>query len=153
VPSTLLNLTTWLSAPPSPKARATRQFWSPPGTSKINCSLDGDFDYRYASFQVVEGDSGYKSLELECKLGAEPRFSSFIASGADSKFELVSYRDPLEKAREYYKKGLKEGDVVVEAGYPKDPDPTVRVVRNGKVIAIYWSATMEMYATYCSGQI
>ena len=81
--------------------------------------------------------------------GAEPRFSHFIASGAGSKLELVSYRDPLEEAREYYKKGLKEGDVVEAAGYPTDPNPTVRVVRDGKVIATYWSAAMEMYATYC----
>jgi hypothetical protein len=125
----------------------------PPGTGKINCSLDGDFEYNYASFEVVEGDSGYKSLALECKPGAEPRFSSMMASGGDSKFDLVSYRDPIGKAREYYKKGLKQGDVVEEAGYPKDADPTVRVVRNGKVIATYWSATMAMYATYCSGQI
>jgi hypothetical protein len=43
---------------------------------------------------------------------------------------------------------------VEEAGYPEEADPRpVRVVRNGKVIATYWSATMEMYATYCRGQI
>ena len=139
---------------PIPEGKSNQAALLPPGTAKINCSLDGDFRYNYASFEVVEGDSGYKSLELECKPGAEPRFSSFIAS-ADSKFELVSYRDAVEKAREYYKAGLKEGDVVEPAGYPKakDPNPTVRVVRNGKVIATYWSVTMEMYATYCSGQI
>jgi hypothetical protein len=138
---------------PNPRRQKQPGSFAPPGTAKINCSLAGEFDFNYASFEVVEGDSGYKSLELECKPGAEPRFSSFIASGPDSKLELVSYRDPVEKAREYYKKGLKEGDVVEETGYPTDPKPTVRVVRNGKVIATYWSATMEMYATYCSGQI
>jgi hypothetical protein len=111
------------------------------------------FDFNYASFEVVEGDSGYKSLELECAPWSEPQYSALIASGGYSKFKLVSYRDQVEKAREYYKKGLKEGDVVEEAGYPPDPNPTVRVVRNGKVIATYWSATLEMYATYCSGQI
>ena len=140
-------------ADPIPEGKSNQAALLPPGTVKINCSLAGEFDFNYASFEVVEGDSGYKSLELECKPGAEPRFSSFIASGPDSKLELVSYRDPVEKAREYYKKGLKEGDVVEAAGYPTDPKPTVRVVRNGKVIATYWSATMEMYATYCSGQI
>jgi hypothetical protein len=129
----------------------------PPGIVEIKCDPPiGTYDpatIRYARFEVVVGDSGYKSLELECKPGAEPRFSSFIASGADSKFELVSYRDPLEEAREYYKKGLKESDVVEAAGYPKDPNPTVRVVRKRKVIATVWFSTMEMYATYCSGQI
>ena len=134
---------------PIPKGKSNQVALLPPGTANLNCSLPGDFEYRYASFEVVEGDSGYKSLELECAPGAEPRFSHFIASGAGSKLELVSYRDPLEEAREYYKKGLKEGDVVEAAGYPTDPNPTVRVVRDGKVIATYWSAAMEMYATYC----
>jgi hypothetical protein len=138
---------------PIPEGKSNQEALLPPGTAKINCSLDGDFDYNYASFEVVGGDSGYKSLELECAPWAQPRFSSMIASGADSKFELVSSRDQVEEAREYYKKGLKEGDVVEEAGYPTDPNPTVRVVRNGKVIATYWSATLEMYATYCDGQI
>jgi len=138
---------------PIPKGKSNQVELLPPGTAKISCSLPADFYDNYAYFKVVEGDSGYKSLELECKPGAEPRFSSMIASGAESKFELVSSSDQVEEARGYYEKGLKEGDVVEEAGYPKDPDPTVRVVRNGKVIATYWSATLEMYATYCDGQI
>jgi hypothetical protein len=136
-----------------PKGKSNQAALLPPGTAKITCSLREDFESNYASFDVVEGDSGYKSLELECAPWAEPRYSSMIASGADSKFELVSSRDQVEKAREYYRKGLKEGDVVEEAGYPTDPNPTVRVVRDGKVIATYWSATLEMYATYCWGQI
>jgi hypothetical protein len=127
--------------------------FDPPGTAKINCSLSGDFQYRYASFKVVEGDSGYKSLELECKSGAEARFVGTTASGAGSKFELVSYRDLVDEAREYFKKGLEEGDVVEAAGYPEDPNPTVRVVRNGKVIATVEFSPLNMYATYCPGQI
>jgi hypothetical protein len=142
-----------------PKGMSNQAALLPLGTAKINCSLPEDFEYNYAYFEIVEGDSGYKSLDLECKPGAEPqRVVGFSDMGmspnrAGSKFELVSYRDPVEKAREYYKKGLKEGDVVEEAGYPKDPDPPVRVVRNGKVIATYWSSNAAMDATYCDGQI
>jgi hypothetical protein len=141
---------------PIPKGKSNQAVLLPPGTGKISCSpRDVHFESNYASFQIVKGDSGYKSLELECKSGAEPRFRApAIASGADSKFELISYRDPVEKAREYYKKGLKEGDVVEPAGYPKDPNPTVRVVRNGKVVAtIEFTETPRYEATYCSGQI
>jgi hypothetical protein len=76
-----------------------------------------------------------------------------MASRAGSKFELVSYRDPVEEARDYFKEGLKEGDVVEAAGYPKDSDPTERVVRNGKVIATAEFSPLNMYATYCPGQI
>jgi len=136
-----------------PEGTSNQEALLPPGTAKINCSQVGDFDYNYASFEVVEGNSGYKSLELECKPGAEPRFSAWIASRAGNKFEFVSYRDPVEKAREYYKKWLKEGDVVEPAGYPTDPDPPVRVVRNGKVIATLEGDDYEGGATYCSGQI
>jgi hypothetical protein len=137
-----------------PEGKSNQEALLPPGTAKINCYLSGDVGINYASFEVVEGDSGYKSLELECKPGAVPQSGGIVASGADSKFELVSYRDPVEEAREHYKKGLKEGDVVEEAGYPTDPDPTVRVIRNGKVIATYWSDPSGSWSvTYCDGQI
>jgi hypothetical protein len=138
-----------------PKGKSNQEALLPPGTAKIRCSLLEYYEENYAYFEIVAGDSGYKSLELECKPGAVPQSGGIVASGADSKFELVSYRDPtVEEAREHYKKGLKEGDVVEEAGYPTDPDPTVRVVRNGKVIATYWSDPSGSWSeTYCDGQI
>ena len=83
----------------------------------------------------------------------EGRFVGTMASGAGSKFELVSYRDPVDEARDYFKEGLREGDVVEAAGYPEDPDPTVRVVRNRRVIATAEFGSMNMYATYCEGDI
>jgi hypothetical protein len=138
------------------KGKSNQEALIPPGTAKINCSLIQDVGHNYASFEVVKGDSGYRSSELECKPGAVPRGGAAIASGADSKFELVSYRGPVEEAREHFKKGLKEGDVVEEAGYPKatDPFPTVRVVRNGKVIATYYSDPSGSWGDhYCDGQI
>jgi hypothetical protein len=129
----------------------------PPGLSEFVCDPTGDFnayEATRAEFKIVEGDSGYKSLELECKPGMEGRFVGTMASGAGgSKFELVSYRDPVEEAREYFKEGLEEGDVVEAAGYPEDPNPTVRVVRNGRVIATVEFGSMNMYATYCEGDI
>jgi hypothetical protein len=129
---------------------------APPGIAEIQCYPSENYDFteqKYASFEVVEGDSGYKSLELECKPGMEGRFVGTMASGAGSKFELVSYRDPVDEARDYFKEGLREGDVVEAAGYPEDPDPTVRVVRNGRVVATAEFGSMNMYATYCEGDI
>ena len=141
-----------------PKGKSNQEALLPPGTAKIRCSPLRYYEEHFASFEVVEGDSGYRSPELECKPGAVPRGGAVVASGADSKFELISYRDTVEEAREYYKKGLKEGDVLEKAGYPKatatDPFPTVRVVRNGKVIATYWSdSSGSRTETYCDGQI
>ena len=139
-----------------PKGKSNQEALLPPGTAKIRCSPLRYYEEHFASFEVVEGDSGYRSPELECKPGAVPRSGGIVASGADSEFELISYRDTVEEAREYYKKGLKEGDVLEKAGYPKarDPIPTVRVVRNGKVIATYWSdSSGSRTETYCDGQI
>ena len=136
-----------------PKGKSNQEALPPPGTAKIRCTpLRYYGEKNYASFEVVEGDSGYRSPELECKPGAVPKSGGLVASGADSKFELISYRDTVEEAREYYKKWLKEGDVLEKAGYPKakDPFPTVRVVRNGKVIATYWSDPSGSFSvTYC----
>jgi hypothetical protein len=138
---------------PLPKGKSNQVVEYPPGLTKIACSLPSlarPLD-SYALFEVIEGDSNYKSLRLECKPSAVPEHGAMpVASRAGSKFELVSYRDPVKKAREYFSNSLKEGDVVEEAGYPEDPDPPVRVVRNGKVIAIVY---FDMgFLSICQGQ-
>jgi hypothetical protein len=119
---------------PLPKGKSNQVEEFPPGLAKIRCYLPGDSLNRYAVFEVVEGDSGHKSLDLECKLGAEPQIGAFMVGTAGSE-----YRDPVKEARGRFSRGggfkLKEGDVVEEAGYPEDPSPPVRVVRNGMVIA------------------
>jgi len=128
---------------------------SPPGeAAEITCDPKGSYDIFtrvHAHFLVVVGKSGYKSLELECKLGAEPRSSGrFMPNAAGI------YRDPVVGARKFFStdptfsKGLKEGDVVEKAGYLESPDPPVRVVRKGKVIA---TVHFDYNATYCEGQI
>jgi hypothetical protein len=122
---------------PVPKGKSKQVAEFSPGLTKIACHLPGYYVENYDYFEVVGGDSGYKSLELECKPSAVPQHRDMmVASRAGSDFELVSYRDPVKKAREYFSDSLKEGDVVEEAGYPEDSDPPVRVVRNGKVIAV-----------------
>ena len=129
----------------------------PPGLAKIKCNPTENYDpayTRYAHFEMVVGNSGYKSLELECKPGATPSFSVLTASGGGSEFDLVSYLDPVGQAREQWSKRLKEGDVVEAAGYPEAPDSgrPVRVVRNGKVVATIDYEESGYYETYCDGQ-
>jgi hypothetical protein len=43
--------------------------------------------------------------------------------------------------------------VVEEAGYPEDPDPAARVVRDGRVIATVERSATEGSATYGDGQV
>jgi hypothetical protein len=53
---------------PIPKGVSHHEELFPPGYGEFQCDPLGNFD-RYRStrayFQIVEGDSGYKSLELE----------------------------------------------------------------------------------------
>jgi hypothetical protein len=103
---------------------------------------------KYAYFEIVAGESGYKPTDLECKPGATPSF----AASADVGGYTGSH--PVERAREEeFSRNLKlkEGDVVEEAGYPQSPDPKpVRVVRNGKVVATIDYDASGYYAAYCS---
>src|SRR5215208_8200278 len=113
----------------------------------------------YAYFEVVKGDSGYKSPELECKLGAP-------IAGGGVPTDVVMPREvpkgekfhPEEHVREEYSGNLKEGDVVEAAGYTEGRYPqqgrVVRVVRNGKVVAAYSYFEGGRYGgdMYCKGQ-
>jgi hypothetical protein len=129
----------------------------PPSIAKIKCNPTVNYDpayIRYAHFEIVVGNSGYKSLELGCKPGATPSFTVLTASRGGSEFDLVSNLDPVGQAREQWSKRLKEGDVVEAAGYPEAPDSgrPVRVVRNGKVVATIDYDEYGYYETYCDGQ-
>jgi hypothetical protein len=139
-----------LTEGPLPKGKSNAVEDFPPGPAWIRCYLPGDIYYINASFEIVEGDSGYKSLDLECKLGTEPIHLSLMYATAGSDFG----DDPVKGAREVFSqegyKGLKEGDVVEEAGYPEEPDQPVRVVRNGKVIATIDS---DVGLSFCKGQM
>ena len=128
----------------------------PPGIAGFQCDPTGQFNIyqlERAPVQIVAEDSGYKPTKLECEPGATPSRGILTASGAVSKYELVSYRDTVEEAREHFSNRLKEGDVVEAAGYPEAPNQPVRVVRNAKVVATYEDLGSSGYEeTWCEGQ-
>ena len=109
---------------------------------RINISCDppgyeGEKDLEFASFEVLKGDSGYRSRSLQCSGGG--RVHGIPASGGNLKGA------PVELARRYFKSSLEEGDVVEVAGYPKSASEYsgvhgykqyVRVVRDGRVVAV-----------------
>jgi hypothetical protein len=121
-----------------------------PGLAEFQCDPTGEFnphETARAHFEVVVGDSGYKSLELECKPGATPSFSAAADLGG------YAGSHPVAHAREQFSERLKEGDVVEEAAYPEEPQPRpVRVVRNGDVVATIEYEASGYYETYCQGQ-
>jgi hypothetical protein len=120
---------------------------APPSIAEIQCwPSDYEFTNReYAYFEIVVGDSGYKSTELECEPGASP-----MGGGADIGGYTGS--NPVAKAREDFSEQLNEGDVVEEAGYPQAPSPPVRVVSDGKVVAKIDYSAGGFGVTYCPGQ-
>jgi hypothetical protein len=121
---------------------------APPGIAEIQCFTWPRYydNEKYAYFEIVVGDSGYKSPELECRLGASPTGTS----GADIGGHTGS--NPVAKARADFSEQLKEGDVVEEAGYPQAPSPPVRVVRDGQVVAKIDYSASSYGVTYCNGQ-
>jgi hypothetical protein len=101
---------------------------------------------KYAYFEVVAGESGYKPTELECRPGAEITGTSAADIGG------YTGSHPVAQAREHFSERLKEGDLVEEAGYPQDPSAPVRVVRNGKVVATIHYNVDGYVEIICQGQ-
>ena len=105
----------------------------PPGKVRIGCEkppVDGmGLDYRV--LEVVDPDSVYKPVELECKGGMVVSGGAQYAPGAKGK-----RGDPVEMARRQFSDHIRDSDTVELAGYPQSREyRTVRVVRDGRVVA------------------
>jgi hypothetical protein len=121
---------------------------APPGTAELQC-IPETYDFtnlKYAYFEIVVGDSGYKSTELECEPGAAPM------GGSGANIGGYTGPPPVAQARKAFAGRLEEGDVVEEAGYPEAPSPPVRVVRDGRVVAMIDYDAGGYGVTYCNGQ-
>lgn len=118
-----------------PPGESERVANTPPGSARIDCyrrSWRGEVGGNGPqSFEVVAGDSGYKSTKLDCPRAKSGRIKPY------SEEEMQKQKgDPVEIFRRGNSGSLREGDVVEVAGYPKNQDErTVRVVRDGKVVA------------------
>src|SRR5215203_5715278 len=126
-----MMLTSGLSVPLSPKAKATRKLCPPLAQLRLGAHHSATTERRTMppsrSLREIAA-TGHRSLSVS----------------------RVPCLNPAGQTAN--KKWLKEGDVLEKAGYPKakDPFPTVRVVRNGKVIATYWSDPSGSFSvTYC----
>jgi hypothetical protein len=108
-----------------------------PGTVKISCDPPGfsgweEKELDYAPLEVIKGESGYKSTELECSGGGWGQITGgFYPVGVKGK-----KGNPVDMVRRRFSDEIEEADVVEIAGYPKTPRKRlVRVVREGKVVA------------------
>jgi len=105
---------------------------------KISCdppTYEGEKDPEFASFEILEGDSGYRSRAPQCSGGGQ--VYGLPAQGGNLKGA------PVELAKRHFKSKIEEGDVVETAGYPKlaysqihGYQRYVRVARDGNVVAV-----------------
>jgi len=105
----------------------------PPGTVELRCMdpyLDNGVPAGYVTLGVVDQNGIYHPLALECVGGAVGGFPSY-AEGARG-WE----GDPVDIVREHGI-GLLPSDDVSYAGYPKQQQPQVRVVREGAVVGVF----------------
>jgi hypothetical protein len=105
----------------------------PPGTVELRCMdpyLDNGTPDGYVTLEVVDQNGIYHPLALECADGAVGGSPSY-AEGARG-WE----GDPVDIVREHGI-GLLPSDDVSYAGYPKQQQPQVRVVREGAVVGVF----------------
>jgi hypothetical protein len=105
-----------------------------PGRARAGCEeppYDGIGEVRYATFEVVDSEGLYKSVELECQGGMAVSGGAQYAPGArGEKGDLV------KRVQSQFQDDIREDDVTELAGYPKLRDyRAVRIVRDGRVVA------------------
>ena len=120
---------------------AGEQVWPiPPGPVEIGCWESFAEEPDYVSLEVVDPQRLYVPAELEC-LEAVGSSGGGVASsgGSYGKAPEGDPRDPVEIAREFFESAfgpLGEGDVVEPAGYPEAEIRQVRLVRDGRTVAV-----------------
>lgn len=108
----------------------------PPGKMRVACYPYSQHEshakpVRY-DLELVDPEGHWVSTETQCKPGSmeQSTISDFVDLG-----DGLS-KDPVELVQDEVK-GLEPDDVVEVAGYPKADVPTVRVLRDRKVIGVF----------------
>lgn len=120
---------------------AGEQVWPiPPGTVEIGCWVGFEEEPDYVSLRVVDPTGLYVPAELDCLRGVGASGGG-VASSSGSYGEAPEGdpRDPVDIAREFFESAfgpLGADDVVERAGYPQAEIRQVRLVRDGKTVAV-----------------
>jgi hypothetical protein len=119
------------------KGRHKAVISEPPGKMRVACypysQHESDAEPVKYDLELVDPEGHWISTELECEPGSMGQ--STISDFAYPLGQGMS-KDPLELVHEGVK-GLETDDVVELAGYPEAEIPTVRVVRDERVIATF----------------
>jgi hypothetical protein len=115
----------------APRGGSEHVLDAPPGPLEIGCYTDRDALESDLQTLRVEDPSGiYRSTELDCAVTVNG-VSDYVAGATGEA------GDPVDLARERLDQvtGLRDDDTVEVAGYPADVIPTVRLVRDDRVLA------------------
>lgn len=115
----------------APQGESEHVLRAPPGALEIGCYTDRDaVESDLGTLQVVDPSGIYRSTELDCDSIVEG--VSDYAEGATGE-----HGDPVDLARTRFEQvtDVRADDVIEVAGYPEDDLRTVRLVRDGRVIA------------------
>src|SRR5919201_1047728 len=101
-----------------------------PGSSQVRCTPNGnEAPGAYQALEVQDPEHLWVSNELDCN----------AVTGVNADYVPGATGDttpPIELLQEHVT-GLEPNDVLEAAGYSEAPNPQVRVVRDGTVIAVY----------------
>lgn len=140
-----------------PTGRSERVANVPPGKIEIDCysrswGKDKLLTMEIGTVKVLSGDSGYKSTKLDCPREKSRKIEPY------TKEEMEEQEgSPVEIFRRSNADSLRKGDVVEIAGNTRSRDErTVRVVRNGEVVATahylkFSTGWMEATEENCAG--
>src|SRR5919198_97711 len=101
-----------------------------PGTYQVRCTPSGnEAPSPYQSLEVQDPQHLWVSNELDCNAVTGVK-ADYVPGATGDK------TPPIELLQEHVT-GLEPNDVLEAAGYSEAPNPQVRVVRDGTVIAVY----------------
>jgi hypothetical protein len=101
----------------------------PPGTASVSCQGPARTGPS-VSLRVLDPGRLYVPTVLSCPAGAVTASAIDHPAGARG-----AGGDPVDLARAHFG-SLRPGDVVERAGYPEQTEPEVRVVREGRTVAV-----------------
>ena len=107
---------------------------APPGLSHVHCTdaTPESMEAPSQTLEVVDSDGVYTRAELDCEGGGVTDSSGgLLPEGARGE-----KGDPVELTRAKFEGELRPGDEVRSVGYPEVTDPSVAVIRDGRVLLV-----------------
>jgi hypothetical protein len=104
----------------------------PPGHATMRCYDGHGHATNEVDLRVAEGSGRFVPYTLDCKTGTQRLTPAAMKWASPSHAEKDALDAVLSAVR-----GIRPADVIEVAGYPEAPDPTLRLVRQDRVLAAF----------------